>query len=406
MKNVVAKSWSLHEWSDGTSRSWEEPSGGESPELPYTLPASGAAVAISVDGGNDALDVRPSAWGDADWDYSTFGSFGGGAFIPKYSSVGAYVVAGSGGHNHPDHHGAVVFDFSTGMWSRHDNANGVALKTTTPYSYTTAESNGAPWYEVTGSAVPLPSHLYATMAYDPTGEKGSVILVTRGSLGVSSAYSGCAHRIDLDSFEWARVGTGQAGRPSTETEEADAVWDEERDRWWFIVRGQHSYQSLAYLDRSDSTWKTSSASDWPSLDVSGIGRVMLHDGLLIRNCGSSKGLWLFDPDDAASGWVELTVSGTLPTVSNRWARYSNGNWYSIPSSGGNALTRIVPPADAKNGTWTIDTVNITGATLPSGQRGAYSGIEHYTRLFYVPALDCLAWIPGGSEAVYILKPGS
>ncbi len=369
-------------------------------DAPYALPNPGQAIAIAVAGGNNALSVVPPSWDDGDWDYSSFGSYGGGAFVPKYSPLGAYVVAGSGGHAHPDNHGALIFDFSTGMWTRLDNANGVPRKTEYPYAYSTSEGNGAPWHEISGSTVPLPPHPYACMAYSPDGARGSIVHVTKNAVGRESTISQCAHRFDLATRMWSRASTGASGRADYES---DALWDEARNRWWLVINTQQNYNDVMYLDRADSKYKTTSSFGNPPSAIEGYARVMLHNGMILRN-GGSKGLFLFDPDSASSGWIRLNVTGSLPNSSNRWARHSNGSWYSIPSTGGNTLTRIAPPSNAKTGTWTASSVTIGGAGLTTGQRGYYTDKNHYTRLFYVPAIDCLAWVPGGSAPVHLIKP--
>jgi hypothetical protein len=117
---------------------------------------------------------------------------------------------------------------------------------------------------------------------------------------------------------------------------------------------------------------------------------------------------LFDPDTPVAGWINLKVSGTLPRGQDAWARYSDGKWYAYDGRSGavNTLTRITPPADPKNGTWVVDAVTVTGEALPmtSGlQEPAQT--SHYTRFFYVPALDCLCWIPGANKAVFLIKLG-
>lgn len=396
-KSVVAKSWSLHEWSDGTYRSWpessEDPGDPQHPELPYELPDPGYAVAI---GENTAEDIAPSAWTLSAWNMSLWNSYGGGAFVPYYSSIGAYVIGGCGGHNHPDFHGAAVFDFDTALWTRLDNDDGVSLKNSEPYAYSQSESNGSPWFEVSGTPVPLPAHPYATLVGLPRGDKGSLALVTRAGVGTESGTTSVAHRFDLATRKWSRIGTSGGGRAAFE---GDAILDIPRNCIWFTVPDQHNYQTLVYLDLEDDTWATTSSHDWPSSAINGYNRVMLHDGLLIRNCGSN-GLWCYDPDTPSSGWFSLTVTGSRPTSSNRWARHSDGNWYSIPTSGGNTLARIIPPSNPISGTWVIDSVSVSGETLP----GKGGDTQHYTNFFYVPSIDCLAWVPGGDNPVYLIRP--
>ena len=50
---------------------------------------------------------------------------------------------------------------------------------------------------------------------------------------------------------------------------------------------------------------------------------------------------------------------------NRWAYYpADGRFYTRTNTSGQTLYRLTPPADWKNGTWTIDTVTVSGALLP------------------------------------------
>jgi hypothetical protein len=364
------------------------------PSTPYSLPAVGEAVQIA---GNDALDIVPSGWTTAQFQYSLFGSFGGGCYVPTYSAYGAYVLAGTGGHNHPDFTGAAVFDFATGRWARLDNANGVAQAA--GGAYTTAQLNGSPAYEVTSSSVPAPPHPYGNLVYMPDGDLGSVLYVKRAAVAVSVVHSTVAHRLDLSTRLWSRYTAAASTR--TSDVEANALWDSTRNRWWWVSSAQHNYRSIEYLDRGDAAWKfTGSQSAFPAGELGGYGRLMLHDGMLLFNRGSS--LWLYDPDVPATGWVQLTVSGTLPANQNRWARHSNGNYYAFSGSAASStLTRITPPVSPKTGTWVIDTVALTGVALPAR---AESAVNHYSRLFYVDSIDCLCWIPGGSAGVYLMKP--
>jgi 3-methyladenine DNA glycosylase Mpg len=75
----------------------------------------------------------------------------------------------------------------------------------------------------------------------------------------------------------------------------------------------------------------------------------------------------------------------------------------MPSSGGSTLTTLTPPANPKTGTWVVGTETFGGAT-PAASHASTEGVNHYTQLIYVPAIDCLAWIPGGNNPVYLLKP--
>jgi len=366
--------------------------------VPYALPASGEAVAIGTNHANDLTPVEDN-WTTTQWNYSLFGSFGAGTFVSGYSLVGAYVLAGTGGHDHPDNPGGVVFDFSTATWIRLDNQNGVGRRTEGNLAFSLADySNGAPWHEFTGTEVPLPPHPYATLCEYKHGPKGGVIYVTRSAIGSESGTSTGAHVFDLHTRLWSRIGTSTA---DSSRFESDGVFDEARNRYWRVIPQQHEHKSVSFFDLDGLTWElTAAQSTWPPSALGGDGRVMFHDGMLLRR--GQGGLYLYDPGDPVTGWVALTVSGSFPAARNRWARYSNGNYYSIDRTGGNTITRIAPPANPKTGTWVIDTVSIGGATLPETSREQ----QHYNRLINVPRINCLAWIPGGSNSVFLLKPAT
>lgn len=373
--------------------------------VPYTVPASGEAVAIST---NTPLSIKPSDWGGGDWVYSLFESFGAGVYAPGYSSHGAYVLAGTGGHGHPDYIGAAVFNFSTGAWERLDVANSGSFLTGGAV-YQAGNVNGSPYYEATGTEVPAPPHPYANLCYMPDGTKGSVIYVTRAAIAGPAYDSTASHRFDLVTRTWSRATTNQfSGNPVLATVEGTSVWDAARNRWWLVPRDINNLNRMYYLRRSDMTWQTTAtaSSFFPGAMVTSGSRAMLHDGHIIVNSGS-QGLWLYDPDTPSAGFIQLTVSGTLPNIRNCWARHSNGNWYVFEgAAASNTITRIVPPASPKTGTWTVSTITVTGATLPARSM-SFGTVAHYNRFFYVPAVDCLCWIPGGlSAAVYLIKPAS
>lgn len=347
----------------------------------------------------------PAGWTQSAWRRSLFDSYGGGAFVPSYSSLGAYVLAGTGGHGHPDNIHAVVFDFATASWALLPCANDVLDKG--PSAYSVADTNDRPLLEIVGTEVPAPPHPYATLAYSPDGPRGSVIYVSRAATVAESRTSTWAHRFDLSTRTWSRYGTGSVDSNATGTE-SSAVWDADRDRWWLFPRALHYATRQAFLDRVDQTWKyTARGPAVPSASSGPISRYMLHGGCILRNTGPDQGLWLFDPDDAGAGWHRVQVSGTLPDGRSRWARYSDGCWYAFQGRGteGNTLTRILPPSDIRLGTWIVDTVALSGELLPATS-GFTSPAQtsHYTRFFYVEALDVLCWIPGADRAVYLIRP--
>lgn len=372
--------------------------GGRWANIPYPVPSHGSASAIGL---NTASDIVPGdGWTTTGWNYSLFNSFGGGAFLSNFSDYGAYVLAGTGGHAHPDNPGAVVFDFEDALWKRLDNANGVNRKSNNN-SFDVAETNGQPYYELTGTEVPAPPHPYANLIAIPDGAKGRVAYITRAAACTESVNSTASHQLDLNTLLWSRLTENHYTRGVRV--ESDSVYDAQRNCVWHIPTNQHEFKSVAYLDLLDGQWKTTAwSSGFPSSSVGGIGRCVLVNGFIVKNCGSG-GLWLFDPYLPESGWVECAVSGALPAPGNRIVEYSDGNFYSLPNAGGNILTRIATPNDLKTGTWVIDAVEIGGPTIPS-KTSAGGFTNHYSLLCYVPRIDCLSWLPGEGNSVYLIKP--
>lgn len=373
--------------------------------LPYRLPEPGEIVLI---GGNTTDDIRPAGFSAEQWGYSLFDCFGGGTFVPRYSQHGAYVIAGSGGHMVPENTGAVVFDFSTALFSRIDNAQGVPSRVD---PFRAEELNGPPYYEIGDSGVPAPGHPYATLVPSPLGDKGSVLCLTRSAVGGPSFGSPACHALDLATRRWSAV----AGPMPHHSPEHDALWDEKRNCWWYVPYELHYHQTMNYLDGADMRWKeTAPADTFYAGGASGNGlaihfnRVMLVNGMLVRNVGPELGLWVFDPDNPRLGWVRNTnIVGALPVLKgNRWAPHGDGCWYHIESLPSNSLVRIRPPANPQLGAWTFDSVTLSGPALPttSGVTDPGATGHHYTRFFYVPALDCLAWMPGRGKQVSLLKP--
>ena len=123
-----------------------------------------------------AFNAPPGA-GSTDWAYANFNSYGGGVFASGYSRIGAYVVASAGGHGAPGNTDALIFDFETAAWSRLANLDH------TPFvspDLGSGDTSGNPWFEINGTSVPAPSHLYNSVAYIPPalggGRRGSFVL--------------------------------------------------------------------------------------------------------------------------------------------------------------------------------------------------------------------------------------
>lgn len=107
----------------------------------------------------------------------------------------------------------------------------------------------------------------------------------------------------------------------------------------------------------------------------------------------------------ASGWRDLTITGTLPSGENRWEFYPVDGCFYCHDGSGNTIYKLTPPGSSPfTNAWVVSTVTLTGATLPTDVNLTGNGTRHYTRFFYVPTIECFAWIAGNTNDVYLCKP--
>jgi hypothetical protein len=377
--------------------------------VPYTLPGAGQAVSI---GTNVASSIRPANISRLLWGYSLFQSFGTGAFVPDFSKAGAFAIAGTGGHAAPGTVDAAVFDFSDATWKLVSNSNGIASRAD---DYNESETTGAPYFELPGARagqVPAPPHVYALTSYIPAshggGPKGSFLKMGSPAVTVQSRQGGGIHKMDLDTGLWTRVTNDTLPFAGGEYE-ASTVLDPQQGRYYFIVDTFHSHTSLPYLDLADLKVKQTPTYPYPKQLAPSYTtyQTVFLDPVRRLLIAQRPGLPMqaLDLNDIATGWRVLTSTGTQPSSANRWAFYPpDGRFYTRTNNSGQTLYRLTPPSDWKTGTWTFDTVTITGASMPDFTNSAGSGVRHYGTFFYVPALRSLAWISGEDTPVVLLKP--
>lgn len=372
--------------------------------MPYSLPAAGQALAISS---NTAENIRPTAISRFNWGYSLFQSFGTGSFVPDFSGAGAFVIAGSGGHNVAPNVDAAVFDFADGRWKLVSNSNGVAPR---DRDYPIAETTGAPFYELPGATrgqLPSPPHLYAIASYIPSskggGPKGSYLKMGSPATTVESRQGAGIHKMDLSTGLWSRV-TNDLLSFSYNFESA-TVFDPVAGRYYFIVDGFHGSNSLQYLDLADWRVKNTPTYPTPAQMETAYQTVFLDPArrLLIAQRPGSP-MRALDLNNISAGWAVLNSSGSQPSQGNRWAYYpADGRFYTRTNTSGQSLYRMTPPSNWKTGTWVIDTVTVSGATMPNFTTTG-GDVRHYGTFFYVPAIQSLAWISGENTPVIILRP--
>lgn len=360
----------------------------------YTLPDAGDAVFI---GENTTESIRLAAYSEANWRYALFGVYGSGCLIEGYSDGGAYVVAGTGGHGAPPNINAVAFDYADATWKLHENANGVSAQST---DYAEGDTNGSPYYELTGTVVPAPGHMYAMSVEIPSalggGSKSSIALITRGGVTTNGGNisSSAVHRFDLSTDTWSRVTTNQAPFAGFEN---TAIYDASSGRYYLLIQAFEGRTQLDYLDSSDWTWKSAGSYGWPS----GFGSdysSYAHDpdrGLILLFRGT--GMAVLDLSDVASGWQTATVTGTLPNVSGDvWVYHPvNGCFYHVPEAGGTTIYKLVATTDLA---WTVSTITLA-TSLPAYGDGSAVATSPYRTVHYIPSIQMIGRIVGNSTAV-------
>jgi len=380
---------------------------------PYTLPNAGEVVAI---GTNSAADIAPSvAQGMdslGDWNYSLFYSFGGGALVEDFSQGGAFVIAMSGGHTAPDNPGAAVFDYQDATWKRYDPTAGANLYHS-PASYNLADTTGSPNYEITGTNVPAPSHLGQNLVPVPKAwdgsAKGSVMRLGAMAILQESRGTDVIHKLDLSAMSYARPATNTFTRGTQIY--GIGLLDKARQRWWRLTGDENAWSSLEFLDATDWTVKHTSSYGFPPSPWA-IGGAFMHQGLIIRNGGTgTQALACFDPDDPTTPFLLNVdnVKNLNPTFHCAYVPF-RGKFYSVPEVPGESrdytfLYRLTPPAaNPKTNQWIADTIAIPTIPRSAGSPGNSGGAMNHNRLHYVPAIDRLAWIAGGTQQVRLIWP--
>lgn len=376
--------------------------------LPYALPGVGEAVAI---GTNTADDVRPPGAGSTDWAYANFNSYGGGVFASGYSRIGAYVVASAGGHGAPGNTDALIFDFETAAWSRLANLDH------TPFvspDLGSGDTSGNPWFEINGTSVPAPSHLYNSVAYIPPalggGRRGSFVKMGNWATTYpSGAKGGGIHALDLDTGAWSRLGAGPGDILPTDDYENVSVEDESDSRIYFFQQLIHRTNRIQYFDLTDGHLHDSPSMPY-ARDHSGHSyHVVFVDPVRRLLIQHQEGwpLRCLEINDLAAGWHDLSTTGTPPDAANRIIYDpGSGRFFTHTNDAGNVIHRLTPPSgDPLTGAWDWDTVTVQGATLPPfTDTGSNDGRRHYSTFFYIPALGVFAWISGENNPVILLRP--
>lgn len=384
---------------------------------PYSVPAQGQVTAI---GTNNWQSLRPSGWGANQWEYPYTSAYTGGCWAPGLSTAGVYLAGPGGGHDSPDTTSMIAFDFTTGAHTLIEHQNPGAIRygpSGSGFQMSFSDMTNDSYQELlsggSASGVPAPGHWYQHHVYVPGSVAGNtkgilvtgprIAIVTSGS-GVTSCWAVNKFNFDTNLYSRASSTTWE----NTLASEGGCVYDPGRQRIWRVQQIMNGRNDVEYFQLPGFTRGVA--------NIGGAGampndytRCHMHGTLLMATTVAGD-LWLFDPDAPTLNWRRATTSSTLPTEPNAWAWHpGRGKWYYLTSGGGSTLYSLTPPANPFTGTWQLatQTMPVSVPTKARGNETAGGGFHsHYNRLIHVPALGCLAWLPGGTAQVYLINPAS
>jgi hypothetical protein len=334
---------------------------------------------------------------------SLFESYGSGIFNPYQSTDGAFVITGTGGHDHQETFNEIVFDFTSRQWST-VVAQGIAERNT-PVDVT--ETNGTPWYEMTGTQIPAPTHPFRSSTIIPPNAGGdplgSVIYVVRGAVCVQSRNAPVAHRFDPSTGQWSRASTNSC---TVNTVESTAVYDPVKNRYYIVLSPLNTVQQLWYLDGTDWTFKQTEKFPWPKNGTGQYAHSLRVGRKLYHFWG--KVIQVLDLDNIAAGFTVQTYTGTLPVTlsntgvdsgtQNSWVHHEAQGclYYRHHVQAGQTLYRL------NLSTWVVDQVTLAGDVIPEAFNDPTVMSPGYRSLCYLPSKQMLAWVT--ENGVSLINP--
>lgn len=380
------------------------------------------------------------AFSSHDLAYALHGAYGAGTFVPGVGTNGAYVAVNGGGDAAPVVFDGIWFSFDDYAW--HYTANSLNCPNSQIKQFVSI-TNGGPYFEMTGYGQTPSGAQHYHMA---VGYNGKFIRTAQG-YGPSIVSSPYSHTFDPVTGVYARFTSNALPYLDSQyVKEAYAFLDTTRinssvDRIWFTSFEAAYWTRIPYIDLSTNSWSSSVSFAAPAATgYSGNYPTYIflndgsHKGLLIFNLNSDgtaqnpRVLDLTSDTETAKGWRNITLSGslsnfrqrTLPSgyyqlhdqnINVKWDRYPSDNCYYGYDGISGVVTKITPPAYANwfSSAWTVSTITPTGSVFPKQYNGNNGGLPianlpHYSRWFYVPNLNCFAWVGGGPYQVALWKP--
>lgn len=375
----------------------------------YTLPSVAGDVVHVSPSSVTFNSIRPGGISAADWT-AVNAAYGWGIWVPTYDLYGGYFVGGgNGGHDDGMNYYGAVWPVNTGEWKLLTPTNTIDRYVAFGVSqnHTTAETNGTPYYSVSGTtptdSVPAGAHAYRNqVGYDDSSRYGSVYWIHRGAATRTSVNPRTAHKIALGD---TGLTYSQVASCPTDRGGADDCIVVIGSTAYRITSDNHNFTSLETFNFLTAAYGLTSTYTSPSSSCSGNGAAWKHLDRYIIKIGATSTLWIFDTQIPATGWVQLTTSGTFPTATSLTqvpAKHGN-NEYWVPRAGGTSLTKLTPPENMYGGTWAFGT-----ATVSSSIPAHSTGNDMYNTTFAVTigGTQMIGHCIGGDYGMHLLIPGS
>lgn len=368
------------------------------PAVADWIPAAGTFANIST---NTLYDVRPSGWPTSDI-AGPFANWAGGVYAQDFSSLGAYVMHGSGHltpNTSPFWSGVWCFDLDTRAWVGR-NIPAAPLYDARDYN-TYGECTESP---VVGHLTT--PHTYDGLSYQSTANGGS----SQGSMLTcffpGTAFQRCAHVYDLSSLTAppARVvdsiatGGGSSNYPMSATDEA-------RGGVWLLA--YDGIGPLQFIKFSDWSVTQHAGIEYGTYANNSLVYVPAPWDCLIGmgNAGSGGvefGIYVCPiVANVPQGFTRVYPSGTPPsdgrcggqwsTLLQKVVSYQAGGSYTV-----HKLT-LPAPGSLVAGAWGWSSETLTGASgaTPSNCPAATNGA--WGRFIEVPTVQSFIWCDGVTQ---------
>lgn len=353
-KAAQAKSWTLHEWADGSHRSWPEPEG------PAYLPALGQWGTIPSSTLSSAGDFNAS-------DYATVIAYSGGIINTVGLYVGSSWIPGIWlviwGQGHSDGSRNTVYAF--GPLDDDSPAWHMLRDATSPAPTNTAQD---------GNGNPVARHTYNTLWFDPVnnrmGSIGGVARATDAGTFTASHYFDFTVSNPASNSPWGTLSS------SGLIDGADfTAYDPATHKVWYhpYVSGAVGLYDVASNTHTSGTFKSPSFSnptgEMSALDTDlGIWAIFYNGGVNFYRTNNG----------VSNDYYVPSTSGTAPTGAKSALYDPVDKRFVVWNGNGRQLYYLTPPATSPYAggnpwVWTNDTASGDTPTGAAGTVGAAPG---------------------------------